>query len=266
MIIVFNNISNRSHNNVLSVALGSSVYLWSACTSKVTRLCDLGDDAVTSISWALSGNHISIGTNSGKIQIWDCTSCKMTRELQGHESRVGTMAWNSTLLASGSRDRNILVQDIRIRSSYNNIGSSSSSLNSSTNSNFSPNRINNLNRYSTGNIRSSGVSGTSFGRQVTNEIFTNIATAAESDGIILNTSSLSHNTPYINNNSNISTSNSYSNSTAIAPPSVVREFSAHKQEVCGLKWSFDEKMLASGGNGISLTILTIKSISLFSII
>jgi len=52
---------------------------------------------------------------SGKILIWDAAQCKLVREMAGHENRVGTMAWNSTLLASGSRDRNILLQDIRVR-------------------------------------------------------------------------------------------------------------------------------------------------------
>jgi WD40 repeat protein len=84
---------------------------------------------VSSISWALSGNQISVGTNSGKIQIWDSSTCKVIRELYGHESRVGTMAWNSTLLASGSRDRNIYLQDIRVRSySYNNHTSNTTSM------------------------------------------------------------------------------------------------------------------------------------------
>mmetsp|Transcript_24902 Transcript_24902/g.41631 ORF Transcript_24902/g.41631 Transcript_24902/m.41631 type:complete len:540 (-) Transcript_24902:1789-3408(-) len=132
------NLVDWSSNNVLSVALGSSVYLWSACTSKVTRLCDLGeDDSVTSISWATAessgigsaGNSkdshlISVGTNTGKILIWDASTCQMVREMAGHESRVGTMAWSSSLLASGSRDRSIYLQDIRIRGGG---GSSSSS-------------------------------------------------------------------------------------------------------------------------------------------
>lgn len=112
------NLVDWSHHNILAVALGSSVYLWSACTSKVTRLCDYGaEDTVTSISWATSGTCISVGTNSGKVQVWDASSCSLVRELSAHESRVGTMAWSSTLLASGSRDRNIYLQDIRIRSS-----------------------------------------------------------------------------------------------------------------------------------------------------
>jgi cell division cycle 20-like protein 1 (cofactor of APC complex) len=51
------NLVDWSHSNSLAVALCSSVYLWSACTSKVTKLCDFGStDMVTSISWALTGN------------------------------------------------------------------------------------------------------------------------------------------------------------------------------------------------------------------
>jgi hypothetical protein len=38
--------------------------------------------------------------------------------MKGHTSRVGTLAWSSSMLASGSRDRSILVQDVRIRSSH----------------------------------------------------------------------------------------------------------------------------------------------------
>lgn len=39
--------------NILSVGLGTCVYLWSAHTSKVTKLCDLADtsDSVTSVNW-----------------------------------------------------------------------------------------------------------------------------------------------------------------------------------------------------------------------
>jgi WD40 repeat protein len=45
-----------------------------------------------------------------------------------------------------------------------------------------------------------------------------------------------------------------SSSSPPTDPCVVRELCAHKQEVCGLKWSFDEKMLASGGNDNKLFI------------
>jgi cell division cycle 20-like protein 1 (cofactor of APC complex) len=33
----------------------------------------------------------------------------------------------------------------------------------------------------------------------------------------------------------------------------------HKQEVCGLKWSFDEQQLASGGNDNKLMVWSLNS-------
>ena len=47
------NLVDWSSQNVLSVGLGACVYLWSACTSQVPKLCDLsGEDTVTSVSWS----------------------------------------------------------------------------------------------------------------------------------------------------------------------------------------------------------------------
>lgn len=48
------NLVDWSSQNVLSVGLGTCVYLWSACTSQVTRLCDLAteENSVTSVSWS----------------------------------------------------------------------------------------------------------------------------------------------------------------------------------------------------------------------
>ena len=48
------NLVDWSSQNVLSVGLGACVYLWSACTSQVTKLCDLStdNDTVTSVSWS----------------------------------------------------------------------------------------------------------------------------------------------------------------------------------------------------------------------
>lgn len=47
------NLVDWSSLNILSVGLGTCVYLWSACTSQVTRLCDLSGDSnsVTSVAW-----------------------------------------------------------------------------------------------------------------------------------------------------------------------------------------------------------------------
>lgn len=138
------------------------------------------------IVWILQGGYLSVGTNSGDVQLWDVTAGKKVRTMpyvfiisfllknrqcimdspccvhRGHVARVGTLAWGATapgttsLLASGSRDRSILLRDPR-----------------------------------------------------------------SSDAI-------------------------------------VSRLAGHRQEVCGLKWSFDGKQLASGGNDNKLCIWSVN--------
>lgn len=109
------NLVDWSSQNVLSVGLGTSVYLWSACTSQVTRLCDLSadGDTVTSVSWSERGSQVAVGTHKGYVQIWDVSVNKKITTLEGHGARVGALAWNGDILSSGSRDRLILQRDVR---------------------------------------------------------------------------------------------------------------------------------------------------------
>eukprot|EP00592_Proboscia_alata_P002680 CAMPEP_0194367690 /NCGR_PEP_ID=MMETSP0174-20130528/15823_1 /TAXON_ID=216777 /ORGANISM="Proboscia alata, Strain PI-D3" /LENGTH=761 /DNA_ID=CAMNT_0039143619 /DNA_START=157 /DNA_END=2442 /DNA_ORIENTATION=+ len=111
------NLVDWSSQNVLAVGLGSCVYLWSAFTSKVTKLCDLAesDDSVTSVSWTKKGSHLAVGTNRGEVHIWDTVKCQQVRTMGGHSARIGTLAWNGPLLASGSRDRIIYLRDARVQ-------------------------------------------------------------------------------------------------------------------------------------------------------
>ncbi|KAL2281465.1 hypothetical protein FJTKL_11625 [Diaporthe vaccinii] len=99
--------------NVLGVGLGSSVYMWNAQTSRVNKLCTLEDDTVTSVSWIQKGTHIAIGTHKGLVQIWDAEKTRRLRTMTGHTGRVGSLAWNSHILTSGSRDRMIYHRDVR---------------------------------------------------------------------------------------------------------------------------------------------------------
>ena len=75
-----------SAQNVLAVGLGTCVYLWSACTSKVTKLCDLGSsepqDSVCSVAWSQRGTYLSVGTNNGETQLWDVAKIKLIRIMQ----------------------------------------------------------------------------------------------------------------------------------------------------------------------------------------
>ncbi|KAH7032865.1 WD40-repeat-containing domain protein [Microdochium trichocladiopsis] len=99
--------------NVLGVGLGSSVYMWNAQTSSVSKLCTLEDDTVTSVSWIQKGTHLAIGTGKGLVQIWDAEKTRRLRTMTGHTARVGALAWNTHVLSSGSRDRLIYHRDVR---------------------------------------------------------------------------------------------------------------------------------------------------------
>ncbi|CAN8308314.1 unnamed protein product [Cochlearia groenlandica] len=108
------NLVDWSAQNVLAVGLGNCVYLWNACSGKVTKLCDVGiDDSVCSVGWSLSGTHLAVGTSGGTVEIWDVPRCKKIRTMGGHRQRVGALAWSSSVLSSGSRDKSILHRDIR---------------------------------------------------------------------------------------------------------------------------------------------------------
>lgn len=62
------NLVDWSEQNDLVVGLSSCVYIWSATSSKVTKLHDLGNtDEVTSVNWARRGTHLSVGTDSGVV-------------------------------------------------------------------------------------------------------------------------------------------------------------------------------------------------------
>ena len=113
------NLIDWSSQNMLAVGLASTVYLWNASNSKVTKLCDLGiSDSATSVSWSLKGSTLAVGTNSGDVQVWDVNKMKRLRAFQGHSNRVGAISWNSTLLSTGSRDKNILNRDMRVSTPY----------------------------------------------------------------------------------------------------------------------------------------------------
>lgn len=151
------NLLDWSPLNYIGVGLENAVYIWSACNSKVNKLCELPDnDIVCSVSWSQRGSHIAVGNSYGEVQIYDVAKQKLLRTFEGHTGRIGSLTWNGYLLASGSRDRNILVRDVR------------------------------------------------------------------------------------------------------TPEQSLQKYFGHKQEICGLRWSFDEQLLASGGNDNKLFLWSLK--------
>ncbi|GFH50148.1 cell division cycle 20-like protein 1, cofactor of APC complex [Chaetoceros tenuissimus] len=120
------NLVDWSSQNVLAVGLGTCVYLWSACTSNVTKLCDLSEPengqpnsnqdspTVTSVSWTQKGTRLAVGVSNGEVQFWDTIRCERLRRMEGHSARIGALSWSGPILASGSRDRFICLRDMRV--------------------------------------------------------------------------------------------------------------------------------------------------------
>ena len=61
----------------------------------------------------LQGNFVAVGTHRGYVQVWDVMASKRVNVLEGHNARVGALAWNGDNLSSGSRDRHIHQRDVR---------------------------------------------------------------------------------------------------------------------------------------------------------
>ena len=109
------NLLDWSAGNMLAVGLGTSVYLWNAANSQVNKLHDFqGEgDCVTSVSWSESGTALCVGTRTGVVGIWDVSAGTRVASYVRHTERVSSLAWNSSSVCSGSRDKSICQWDTR---------------------------------------------------------------------------------------------------------------------------------------------------------
>ncbi|KAI8072361.1 WD40-repeat-containing domain protein [Gongronella butleri] len=112
------NLVDWGSNDFLAVGLGTCVYLWDANSSKVTKLCDLVTENITSVSWAPESKFLAVGTNRSRLLLWDVKASKRVRTWTNHEARIGSLAWNSNILTSGGRDTRIFHHDVRAKDPY----------------------------------------------------------------------------------------------------------------------------------------------------
>ena len=108
------NVLDWSSRDVLAVGLMNSIYLWSASSLRVTKLCEFSGGAVTSLSWSVDGQQLAAGTSSGSLHVFDVARTKEQIQFQMHSGRLGAIAWNGQLIASASRDRLIKLRDLRV--------------------------------------------------------------------------------------------------------------------------------------------------------
>ncbi|KAI3458400.1 hypothetical protein Pfo_015063 [Paulownia fortunei] len=112
------NIMEWGKTNILAVALGTKLYLWNADNRRIELLSEVKEnDYPASVSWSEDAKMVAAGYNCSRIQLYDAESLKPVRCLNGHQRRVGSIAWNGHLLTSGSCDRAIINHDVRARNS-----------------------------------------------------------------------------------------------------------------------------------------------------
>ncbi|KAF2359045.1 WD40 repeat [Trinorchestia longiramus] len=104
-----------SRNNHVVVALGGCVYVWNAGDGSISFLTQVeSPEYISSLSWIADGSVLGVGLSDGDIQLWDVSQENLIRTMTGHEARVATLAWSSTLLTSGARSGQIIHHDVRI--------------------------------------------------------------------------------------------------------------------------------------------------------
>jgi cell division cycle protein 20 (cofactor of APC complex) len=77
------NLMDWGSSNLLSIALGDTMYLWDASNGSTSQLVTVDEDSgpITSVSWAPDGRHLAIGLNSSDIQLWDTSSSRLVSML-----------------------------------------------------------------------------------------------------------------------------------------------------------------------------------------
>lgn len=119
------NLVDWSNGPFLAVALRGAVYLWCPKIATVDKF-ELNNDngeIYSSVCWNQNGDLLSCAKYEGKLEVWDIIKRRPIREdLEHHKNRVGCLNWNGcNLLASGSRDKSILVHDLRLPTNHTTV-------------------------------------------------------------------------------------------------------------------------------------------------
>lgn len=82
------NLLDWGSTNVLSIALGHTVYLWDASDGTTSELVTIDEESgpVTSVKWAPDGRHIAVGLNNSEVQLWDSTANRLVSSLSELDS------------------------------------------------------------------------------------------------------------------------------------------------------------------------------------
>lgn len=111
----YGNFLDWSTRNVVSVALLDTVFMFDASSGQTDKLMSLASGSITAVRWTEEGGHLSVGTASGEVQLWDAATQRQLRNLRGHGGRIGALAWHGHVLSSGSADSEVHHHDVRVK-------------------------------------------------------------------------------------------------------------------------------------------------------
>ncbi len=105
-----------SHNH-LAVALSGNLFVWNASDGSISELFirEEPDEYVSSVRWVNEGNIVATAlAATAAVELWDTSERKLLRVMSGHSDRVGSLDWNDYLLASGCKDGEVHLHDVRV--------------------------------------------------------------------------------------------------------------------------------------------------------
>lgn len=115
------NLLDWGNQNIISVCLGNSVYLWNASTCQTSLLTKTNEGSnFCSVSFMNNGTCLAVGMQEGIVELWDIERSTKIRTLTGHTDRVSSLSWNNYLLSTGGKDAQILNHDVRNKESIVN--------------------------------------------------------------------------------------------------------------------------------------------------
>lgn len=113
----YQDILDWSIQNVISIALGSTLYFWSSkdVENNVLKISDLEEDRTyCALKWSPNGSILSAGTCSGNLEIYNTEVLTKFFDGNPHTDRISSMSWyDDHILSTGSRDKSIMIHDIR---------------------------------------------------------------------------------------------------------------------------------------------------------
>jgi cell division cycle 20-like protein 1 (cofactor of APC complex) len=100
-----------SKKGPLAVALDSECFLYTP--DNLLELAKTPSNAYIS-GLKIEDSILAVGLSNGVIEIYDIDKNCLVRTLRNHTNRVSSFTFMDNLLVSGSKDRSILVHDLRI--------------------------------------------------------------------------------------------------------------------------------------------------------